>query len=234
LNYNLSRITYPKQYADIRLGKYRIPTMSIREQENFEKRLYNIILEKALSQSGITNYKSKEYIGSGWEFSVFKDGDSVYKIPSQKFSEVSSYIYFQNILRIYSLLKFYFKDQVLDTFFSFEHDNFLIKQKFIPSIKDSIVIDLHDIDKYSSQQYEFKRFLENNKKILEIYEWMPDIRLQLSGNILTINNVAMVKGKLYLYDFSSYYDLFRLYPERTRLEVRNNLDLIKKINYLLN
>jgi hypothetical protein len=64
-------------------------------------------------------------------------------------------------------------------------------------------------------------------QFLKIHSWIPDIEIRIEDEKLLLRNILIQNNSPVIYDFSTYYDVFRLYPERTEKEV---IEKTKELN----
>lgn len=218
IKFNLQN--YPKSYGNTDKNYFRLNDfLNSKDLVKIERKLWLFIKSKAIFSVPITEYKDLEFIGNGWEWSVFRNGDKVIKIPAGIFSEVDDIKYLENSIDAYKkILKYYPKKFIADTKFRHVDGKNVIEQKYIES-------DFNFVLSYLENDKELLRnineFLDYTLKMLDEEEWMPDINVKrkLKGYGF---RVLIDEGKNpILIDFTYYYDPFRIFPERKKEEIEN-------------
>lgn len=153
----------------------------------------------------VQHYRSLELIGAGWEYSVFREGAWVFKIPSGKFAEVSTVEYFRNSRENYELLRTYLGDEYVATTF-FEND--FIRQEWLSTVT-SPPSSLH-----------MKEICLRLLRLLTDRMWLPDVRPECDFITKPWNFHVDANGIPKLIDFTAYYDVFRLYEARMYEEIQ--------------
>jgi len=201
---------------DYRLQEYL--QYSDEELAAIENILWEITLDKVSNNSPVNKYKNFEYIGSGWEFSVFKVNDyQVCKIPAGIFKEVNSSKYFSNIQKIYDILTNKFGEKFIPkTEIDIEHK--IIYQDYVNG-KDQGRLGYNTKNAKKLQQ--LHTFVRGLKDILSKFDWMPDVNIRRERGGFKLSNVIIdSEDNLKFYDFSVLYNVFRIYPSRTKDEVK--------------
>jgi hypothetical protein len=147
-----------------------------------------------------------KYIGSGWEYSIFDDGQHVIKIPSGRFAEVNSTRYYANAQANYDLLRHYLGEEyVANTHF----EDGVIRQE---KINDS-----HQV----ASPAQMKILCERLIRLLTEVLWLPDTEPQKDNFLQRPKNFLIQQdGTPRLIDFTAYYDVFRLSPNRLQHEAQ--------------
>ncbi len=200
---------------DFRLRDYL--GLSLSELESTEAVLWKFVSEKALSLSPVDKYSSYQFLGGGWEWSAFyKDKDTVIKIPSQIFSEVSAKAYLKNTKLAYEkILGFFSKKYVAQTRFYRESSINIMEQELITGNDSSFVT-------FNTNNKKIVDFLKLALIMLKECEWLPDFDIRRLNNGFILKNVIIEETTFLpkIIDFTHYYDVFRLYGYRKQNEVR--------------
>jgi len=223
---------YPKSYGNIKIDFYRLSYFNKNqaEMEKIESIFLEFINKQAQTVSPIKNFKNYPFINSGWEWSVFKKNDnSVIKVPAQIFSEVSDKKYLENTEFAYKKISEFFPARFLVKT-SFKRVNSLntITQEYINGEED---IDIIKSIKNKVFVSNLKSFLNCSLLMLEKYDWLPDLSIQKTDNGFKMRNLVFQNKDLIpkIIDFTSYYDVFRLHPQRTNLEAESKKKQIQEV-----
>lgn len=219
---------YPK--AETERNYYRLSKFTknkdSEESKAIENKLWNYILRRANERKVITEYLGYQYIDSGWEWSVFRyTEDNVIKIPAGLFPEVNTKEYFNNLKKSYQLILKYFKEKfVAATEFQYPH----IYQRFIKG-KGNFIIGYNT--KNTELLVNLSEFLDCAISMLKEEEWLPDFDIKRQKGGFKLNKVIIDESTFIpkIIDFSAYYDIYRMYPERTLLEIINKSARIKDL-----
>lgn len=228
------KIDYPVQMASIKKGDWRLREYLDRDEKELEK-IEHFLWEKITKMVKLAPKPKKpceidpslDVIGYGWEWIACSSEESqiVYKHPRGIFEEVSDPEYLQNLSFVYDLCRKYYGDLVLETEFerktvAGQRTN-LIKQEKLESA-DAFCVD-KNLTKPQKQQL-FK-FTNISLKLMEEWDWLPDVKPQkISGGLFKrekwqVWNMGVdTHGDLKMFDLVPYYDVFRLYPQRTKKE----------------
>ncbi|MBM3208912.1 hypothetical protein FJZ40_01290 [Candidatus Shapirobacteria bacterium] len=231
--YNL--ITYPTQMASIKKNKWRMQDSIdkklslgdlIREEEKLWKSIKKIADGSGSPSIHLKYFKGSKLLGYGWEWAVYEfNKTEVIKVPAGIFPEVNNKDYFKNTNLAHNVCKKFLRDFVVES--SFQRKKFdgnlinIIFQKKLNSKQ------CHSIVAKELPQILRRDLAKLGKgllKMLSTWEWMPDMNLyekSVGGKRLwNIWNLMLENGHPQIFDFTSYYDVFRLYPERTKQEVK--------------
>ena len=146
------------------------------------------------------------------------------KVPAGIFREVNEIEYLKNTEFAYQVCRKYIKPFIVETLFDIRQtENGTLNTMYQRKIVGNQLIQIKT-DKLSR---ELKTALlslgEGLLRMLQDHKWIPDINLHKSSSFpkdnWEIRNIIQEKDNLSLYDFTTYYDVFRLYPERTEQEV---------------
>lgn len=218
---------YPKSYASIKIGDFRLKNCLHPEDNPHSvfQELKKFCYTRAARCDLITKFNGYPYINSGWEWSVFRNGEhTVLKIPSGIFPEVNDSQYLENTSIAYQCISSYYPSEFIPRtiFKSVNHFN-TIEQEFIPG-KEKIVVNARIQD--ASLMDCLHELLVDTLKIIKDVEWIPDINLQKTADGYCLENVRFDKnsGLLKIIDFTHYFDRSRMYPEKTK----NFLDIQKQ------
>jgi hypothetical protein len=215
---------YPKTTASSSEDYFRLKKLYENnpfEIEIIENELWNFLVGKEANSDFIENFKTYEFIDHGWEWSVFKFSVSkVIKIPSGIFEEVNSLVYLNNVRKNYQKISEIFpKKNFAESEFKKETNLNRIFQEYIPSSNNF----------YTTPEFVINlvEFILTLLQFLKIHSWIPDIEIRIEDEKLLLRNILIQNNSPVIYDFSTYYDVFRLYPERTEKEV---IEKTKELN----
>ena len=161
-----------------------------------------------------------------------KDNKTVIKIPSRIFSEVSNRKYLKNTKFAYQKILDYFptKFVVKTTFANLKSLN-LMKQTYVKGKNNEVI-------SYNTKNFRLlkniKIFLESALKMLDDYQWLPDFDIKRSSKGFKLQNTIIESSIPKIIDFTAYYDIYRLYPQRTSEEIKDKkshiVDFLNWIN----
>ncbi|MFA9288760.1 MAG: hypothetical protein ACEQSA_02675 [Weeksellaceae bacterium] len=176
-----------------------------------------------------THLPNSKLLGYGWEWAVYEiSPDQVIKVARTAFAEVNDLRYLENAKHAYEICQQYLPNLILHTTFerikTDQGDINTLKQPNIPTT-DQVLIDLSKLNDTSRQQ--LLLLSSSLLNLVEKYDWMPDLHLEKKNNLWSLRNVALVEDKPIIYDFTTYYDVWRLYPARTQLEKKEKGNLWK-------
>lgn len=222
---------YPKSYASIQKHDYRLKdflNLPEKELENLQHALWKIVDEKVKLWDVRKEFEGLEYLDSGWEMSVFKLNDqSVLKIPNGMFIEVGSKQYFKNIEFSYNQIKSLIPNKFIVPI-EVDSENFRIKQQFLDG-KYFNVYRKEELSTYLKEQ--LNTLIESMIKCFLEFHYNP-FKFQLSNDMdfyVSYNIMKDSEEHLYINDYSDYYDIFKLYPQRTKVEVERCFEITKKM-----
>ena len=155
------------------------------------------------------------YIDSGWEWSAFRDGNEIVKIPSGRFEEVRDPRYIENAqLNYQKILKYVDAQFVAKTDFCGD----CIRQEFI-EFQPRDRINLRNLLELTRTGV--RCLFSGLLSLLFHEEWLPDLDIEpTSDGVITLKNWMIDKtGIPKLFDFTTYYDVFRLDERRLRHEL---------------
>lgn len=214
---------YPKSYASIKPGNFRLHDSIAKNGEDLEQvsyQLHEFCDERAKNTAPAKVYGNLLYIGSGWEWSVFqKDESTVIKIPAGIFPEVNDEQYLENSQEAYEMvMKYYPNECIAQTKFQRSGDENRIEQEFIES---SYGETLPFTERNAELLAYIKKILVASLQMLEELQWMPDLWLQKNEEGFELNNLIIQKGTNIpkIIDVTFYFDPFRMYPQKTEKEV---------------
>jgi len=222
---------YPKSYGNIRQNFHRLKdfTKLDADIEKTESKFWEFIFSTASSKQPRKIFKSYQFINAGWEWSAFcKDIRTVIKIPSEIFAEVNDRKYLDNTKFAYETILDYFPKKIVAiTKFKRSEGLNLLEQSYVDG-KDNEIIG------YNTKNLELlgniKIFLKQALKMLNDQQWLPDFDIRRSSRGFRFRNVVFESNIPKIIAFTAYYDVYRLYPERTKKEVddkaRHIIDLI--------
>ncbi len=221
---------YPKSYGNIKKGYYRLKEFEtpVSNMKNIDEKFKEFIYQTSISKEPVKNLNEYEYISSGKQWSIFKKNkDDVVKIPNEIFEETNEKEYLENVKFAYKkICEYYPKKFVLETNFKRKNEINTIEQKYLP-IKEEYKI------KYSEKNKEvlrnIKNFLKSSLKILEKYQWLPDFEIIDEEKEIKFKKILLKSKTPIIYDWTSYYDIYRIHREKTEEEVEKKVNDIKKI-----
>lgn len=223
---------YPKSYGNIKKDFYRLSysNKSQTEMEKIESALWKFVNIQVETNHPLKKFRDHQFVSSGWEWSVFKKNDNnVIKIPAQIFSEVSDKKYLENTEFAYKKISEFFPPRFLVKT-SFERINSLntITQEYVNGEEDVDIIKFIKNKIFTSN---LKHFLNCSLLMLEKYNWLPDLSIQKTDNGFKMRNIVFQNKDLIpkIIDFTSYYDVFRLYSQRTTLEIKSKKKQIQEV-----
>lgn len=228
---------YPKSYGNIKKDFYRLSysNKSQTEMEKIESALWKFVNIQVETNHPLKKFRDHQFVSSGWEWSVFKKNDNnVIKIPAQIFSEVSDKKYLENTEFAYKKISEFFPPRFLvKTSFERVDDLNTITQEYIHGKED---MDIIKFTKNKAFVSNLKNFLNCSLLMLEKYDWLPDLSIQKTDNGFKMRNIVFQNKTLIpkIIDFTSYYDVFRLYSQRTTFEIKNKKKQIQEVISWLN
>jgi len=199
---------YPT-YGSCRKGAYRITGP---EPAATTTEVARACMARASSQAPRLVFESFEHLGAGWEWSVFRDGHDVIKVPAGVFEETADPRYLENTADNYAVIRRYVEPRFLaETHFS----------AALPNIRQPCLAPLPSMIPYAGPHAGMWRaFFEQLLALLLAEDWCVELQMHLSENGFTARNLRVDEsGTLKLIDFTAYIDVFRLYEERTRREI---------------
>jgi hypothetical protein len=221
---------YPVQMADIRKGKWRfkdyiVKGYSVEQLKEEEMKLWKLVSHRADTAvpPPLSNplLATSQLLGYGWEWATYAIGNErdVIKIPAGIFSEVETEEYLENTKFAYGKCEYYLAPYIRKTQFErrnikgIDH-NLITQERFVEPFE---IIDLLGIT--SDIRGQLSEFARRALYMLGQEDWLPDLDLkkQEDGRWI-IRNVTVDKGELQLFDFTAYYDAYRLSPDRSKEE----------------
>lgn len=184
---------YPKSYGSIKKDDFRLRSfldLGNGDLSILWKKLGRFCIDRSREIKPRTEYGELEYIGSGWEWSVFRrDENTVVKVPAGVFPEVNDPIYLQNVEFAYSTITSVFPREFVaySRFYRKEGLN-TEEQEFIKGEADA-VISFEAQDKKLLRH--LRRFLECSLELAEQSEWIPDFRFLKKGSGFLLRNVIL-------------------------------------------
>jgi hypothetical protein len=213
---------YPKAYGNSNKGFFRLESLLTSKDiiEKIEADFWELISTVSFSRKRRRTYKLYSFLNAGWEWSVFsKDNKNIIKVPSEVFPEINDSRYLVNTEVSYNkILKYFSKDYVARSKFMRVDNLNTIEQEFIRG-KDNNIIGFNT--KNLELLNNIKEFLKYALKMLSEEQWLPDFNIQRLNHGFQFNNV-IIESKTFIpkiIDFTSYYDVYRLYPMRTKEEI---------------
>lgn len=180
-------------------------------------------------------FSGSKLIDSGWEWAVYSllNKNQVVKVPAEIFIEVNEPEYLDNTKYAYQVCRKFIKPFTIKTIFE--------RRKTVMGPVNMIFQ-----KRLSGQQYRYiepqkippklRKLLKNLGmgllKILAKHDWMPDMNLhekEINGRqVWSIWNLMLENEEPRIFDFTAYYDIFRLFPERTAQEIKIKGDAWRK------
>jgi hypothetical protein len=231
-----SKDNYPKSYGSIKQDFYRLNkflNLPKEELKKIEGEFWDFIYQKAKKSEPKKEYKEYEFLNSGWEWSVFiKNSQTLIKIPAGIFSEVNEQKYLDNTEFAYNKILDYFPQKyVAETKFKRENQLNIMEQEYISPQKEttsSVYINEQSVNKKLLNYT--KSFLNHALEMLSDYHWLPDLDVKETEKGFHIRNIIYSSEGFIpkIIDFTAYYDVYRLYPQRTEYEVKEKAKKIKE------
>jgi len=230
--------------ANIKKGQWRMQAhinkgVSLKELKKEESKLSqqikNIVDNASSPPQTCKFFPGSKLIGYGWEWAVYKlpDKNHVVKIPAGIFPEVNDPRYLDNIKFAYQTCRQFIKPFILKTTFERRETDIgpvnMMFQKWLPDKQYRFI----EPKKLSSKlRKSLKNFGQGLLKILEKHDWIPDLNLYkkvIKGKrVWSIWNLMLENEEPRIIDSIAYYDIFRLYPERTIQEIKIKGDAWRK------
>lgn len=172
-------------------------------------------------------FPDSELIGFGWEWAVYSlpDEKKVVKVPAGIFLEVNEPEYLENTKFAFKACKEFLGQFVVESTFERRRGVNMIFQKKLLG-KEHFKIDIGEIS--LSRRKLLISLSEGLLKILQKYQWIPDMNLEKKREVWNIWNCMLEKEEPRIFDFTYYYDPFRLYPKRAKMEIRGKGDNWRK------
>jgi hypothetical protein len=198
-------------FGSSRKGEYRFHDTDL---ERDVDRLLRVCNDERSTKPAIETFRDFEYVDSGWEWSVFRHQDHVYKIPSGRFEEVSDPRYMLNAeINYLKILRYVDEKYVAKTQFLAD----FIEQEFIDA-RHIDTIDLRRVDQPTRK--ELICLFSSLLILLQQEDWLPDLDIEpKNGRVEMKNWLVDRSGIPKIIDFTSYCDAFRLNEQRLQLEL---------------
>ncbi len=192
------------------------------EINRLEKQFKSIAYKRPSPPQSLSYISGSKLIGSGWEWAAYSlpNEDEIIKVPSGAFKEVNTENYLEKTISSYNLCKEYLDKFILDSTF----ERIYTDKGLINTIRQSRLMgkeaDLIDTETLSSKtKREFAELAFGVIRLIKQEGWAPDLYLRekiIDGKrFWKLNNVIIEGDKPTLFDFSSYFDQWRLYPDFT-------------------
>lgn len=240
-----SKLDYPLQMANIRKGVWRLQKsinrgLNKKELEKEENKLWRKVkkqVKKATKPSPTFSFfPGSKLLDYGWEWAVYSlpDQKNVVKIPAGIFPEVNQPGYLTNTKVAYQACLEFLQPFVLKTKFERKQTPLgpinMIFQKKLPG-KQYRYFEPKKISP------ELKKSLQKLGQgllaILAKHDWMPDMNLYqkvVKGKkVWSIWNLILENNQPRIFDFTYYYDPFRLYPQRTKRAIKESTQRWQKL-----
>ncbi len=228
---------YPVQMASIRKSDWRmkrlvngsasLPRLLI-EEIKLWRQIKKIADNAKKPPETCDFFSDSKLIGYGWKWAVYElPGAEVAKVPAGTFREVNDPKYLKNTEDTYKVHRSYLREFVVETSFeraSFENKEFnILRQRKINGKEMNFVIPR---ELSGELREDLSKLALGMLGILDEYEWMPDMHLwrkrRKGKGGWNIWNLIVENKKPVLFDFTAYYDVWRLYPQRTERKKRIN------------
>lgn len=200
-------------YGSSKKNEYRLSSDDTNEDEYI---LYNQCKE-ASKKDPVKYLNNHKYIKSGWEWSVFQCDNKVYRIPSGRFEEVNNIKYLHNAkINYHKILHHVNEEYITKTFF---YDDYIEQELIV----DGEELEIDKVSNYTKiHLYNLCYQLSN---LLREEDWLPDLmngsNCDFEKNLLKKNLLINKAGIPKLFDFTTYYDVFRLNEKRMLQEKKN-------------
>jgi hypothetical protein len=229
-----NRYPYPVQMASIKKGDWRLqeyvdkgygPIRLGLENYKLWRTIKKIVAGSSRPPKTCDIFPGSKLVGYGWEWTAYKFPykKEVVKTPAGIFGEVNEPGYLENTKYAYQVCRKYLnKFTVKSTFERRRLKNKyinLIFQRMLPS-KQYQYVEPNNINKKLKNN--LIKLGEGMLAVLEDFDWMPDMNLHknMFKNNWGIWNIIIKDNEPNIFDFTSYHDVFRHYPQRTKREVR--------------
>jgi len=221
---------YPIQLANIKKNQWRLEKFinlgyDKKELQKKEGELWQEIKKIADSSSRPPNtcpaFPDSKFIGYGWEWAVYElpNKREIVKVPANIFKEVNEPEYLENTRYAYEACTKHLRSFVVDTTFERIKNNNrkinILKQRKIIG-KEITSINTQKVNPQLRKNLSI--FAKGILALLEEHDWIPDLHLKSQEGSWDVWNLMIENDKPILFDFTAYYDVWRLYPQRTREE----------------
>jgi len=222
---------YPVQFANIEKDEWRLGksvcygksnAMLILKENALWRQIEKIANEATPPPETHEAFSESRLIGHGWEWAVYQlqNENNVIKVPAGIFWEVNDVKYLENTEKAYNVCKKYLGELVVETSFERSNGVNLLRQRKIEGEE----IDFINISRISNSLR--KNLITTSEAMLKIlgeYDWMPDIHLRREKKNREkgwhVHNLLLEGDNPMFFDFTAYYDVFRLYPQRMKEEI---------------
>lgn len=220
--------------ASIKLGDWRMQreiNQGVSEEElgleenKLRKQIEEIGNNRPKPPQVLKGFSGSKLIGSGWEWAVYLQPEKkeVIKVPSGAFQEVNDPEYLKNTQIAYETCKRYLDDFIAESSFS----RSVYEGKEVNMMKQQMIAgeELKFVNPRELSTVSRNYFASFAKKILKLADktsWIPDMHLtkMKDGENWKLWNIIVEKEKPILFDFTSYYDVLRVYPEAMSRRLR--------------
>jgi hypothetical protein len=221
---------YPVQMGSIKKNNWRLGDLikkglTKKELEKEEAKLF--IKLKKLSQN--TPQPPKTYplfpnsklLTRGWEWAVYElaNKKEVVKVPANIFKEVNEPEYLENAEYAYDVCRKYLGEFTLETNFERIKGINTLRQR---KIKGTEIDFITPADLSKTLRNNLAKLAKRMLAILKDHDWLPDMHFhpkkQKGKQGWNVWNLIIENDKPIIFDFTTYYDVFRLYPQRTKEE----------------
>jgi hypothetical protein len=197
-------------YGSSRKGEYRLLET---DSDTSESELLAVCIERSLKPA-VDTFRGLAFVDSGWEWSIFRHGIHVFKIPSGRFKEVSNPRYLLNAeINYQKILRYVDEKYAAETQFNTD----FIQQELIDAQRIE-TIDLRKVAEATRKELIclFSRLLI----LLQREDWLPDLDIELKNGRVEMKNWLFDRNGIpKIIDFTSYCDVFRLNERRLQLEL---------------
>jgi hypothetical protein len=198
--------------------------------EEIQDKIYKACNRKFGESTPLQEFRSYTFLNWGWEWSVFRHNDEIIKVPAGIFPDVSDPKYLQNAKHNYSVIQKYLDPAFLAKTEFCEGSPNIIRQRELKPIPKRILFKTCDRAKWLL-------LFEQLLKLLNGEAWLPDLDIKLPKDTVSenstwfeIHSVMMGDDEIpQIMDFTAYFDVFRLYKERTDGEVKVRREILSQI-----
>jgi hypothetical protein len=219
---------YPS-FGSCEKGKYRLYGIyDEKELNRIQGEIFYACKQRAKNCPPCQTFQSYRYLNFGWEWSVFEGGNEVIKIPAGIFPETSDPRYLASVKHNRSVICKYVGEQFIAKTDFPESQSNLIRQSKLNPLPERILY--KNIDKNH-----WKQFCKKLICLLDNEDWLPDLDIHKHSDGFDIRSVMEDENKIpKIMDFTAYFDVFRLYEEKTRTEKNDRrkvlCEIVEKLN----
>ncbi len=219
---------YPKSYGSIDEFRFQsFLNLGENKLNILEAELWIYIKSMSIIRRPLKEYNNLKYLGSGWEWSVFKkDKNTVVKIPAGIFPEVGEEKYLINTKKAYEKINIYFPPEyIAKSEFLRNNSQNMIIQEFINGSQKPRIDPKNEDKKFLKN---LDTFLKSLVLMLKSESWIPDLNIGKIGKYYSLRLMDKNNNLPKVTDFTYYYDPFRLFPSRTEKVVKEKMENIRE------